>query len=103
VGPVLLIIENLENVQNEDQMISDHAMLHLLQTLLTNLREGRVLITGRSMRNELLVQETFPQCAQRDVTSCGELKGVLHSACVSLRQRDVSSPVKYKQGNEKGL
>ena len=71
VGPVLLIIENLENVQNEDQMISDHAMLHLLQTLRTNLREGRVLITGRSMRNELLVQETFPQCAQRDATSCG--------------------------------
>lgn len=57
VGPVLLIIDNLESMQNEDQMISDKALLYLLQTLLTNLHSGRVLITGRYMVKELLLQE----------------------------------------------
>ncbi len=57
VGPVLLIIDNLESVQNEDQMISDKGILYLLQALLTNLHSGRVLITGRYMVKELLLQE----------------------------------------------
>jgi tetratricopeptide (TPR) repeat protein len=57
VGPVLLVIDNLESVQDENQRISDKAFLYLLQKLLTNLRGGRVLITGRYMVKELLSQE----------------------------------------------
>ncbi len=59
VGPVLLIIENLENVQNDDQMINDQDFLYLLRACLTNLRGGRVLVTGRFMMKELLAQETL--------------------------------------------
>lgn len=59
VGPVLLIIENLENIQNDDQMISDQDFLYLLRAFLSDLQGGRVLVTGRFMMKELLGQETF--------------------------------------------
>ena len=58
-GPVLLVIDNLESVQNEDQMISDKDLLYLLQALLTNIHRGRVLITGRYMMKELPLQANF--------------------------------------------
>ena len=58
-GPVLLVIDNLESVQNDDQTISDESLLHLLQKLLTNLRGGRVLITGRHAVKDLLPQGKF--------------------------------------------
>src|SRR6266487_442072 len=59
MGPVLLIIENLENIQNDNQMISDQDFLYLLRAFLTNVQGGRVLVTGRFLIKELLVQETF--------------------------------------------
>jgi tetratricopeptide (TPR) repeat protein len=46
-GPFLLVIDNLESVQNEDQTLRDPELLFFLQKLLTNLRGGRVLVTGR--------------------------------------------------------
>nr|MBA2392635.1 CHAT domain-containing protein [Ktedonobacteraceae bacterium] len=46
-GPFLLVIDNLESVQNEDQTIRDPELLFLLQKVLTNLRGGRVIVTGR--------------------------------------------------------
>jgi len=59
VGPVLLIIENLENLQNDDQMISDQDFLYLLRAFLTHLQGGRVLVTGRFLMKELQGKETF--------------------------------------------
>jgi tetratricopeptide (TPR) repeat protein len=58
-GPSLLVIDNLEDVQNDDQTIRDRALLHLLQKLLTNLRGGRVLVTGRYAVKDLLPQGKF--------------------------------------------
>jgi tetratricopeptide (TPR) repeat protein len=58
-GPLLLVIDNLESVQGDDQTISDEALLYLLQKLLTNLRGGRVLITGRYAVKDLLPQGKF--------------------------------------------
>jgi tetratricopeptide (TPR) repeat protein len=58
-GPLLLIIDNLESMQNEDQTIRDEAFLHLLQKLLTNLRGGRVFMTGRYALPDLLPQGKF--------------------------------------------
>jgi len=59
VGSLLLIIDNLESVQNDDQMIRDKGLLYLLQAFLTNLRGGRVLVTGRYTVKELLLQENL--------------------------------------------
>jgi tetratricopeptide (TPR) repeat protein len=56
-GPVLLVIDNLESTQDEDQLISDKGLVYLLQQLLTNLCGGRVLVTGRSMMKDLVLQE----------------------------------------------
>ena len=53
-GPVLLMIDNLESVQNDDQTMRDEALLHLLQELLATLRGGRVLVTGRYAVKDLL-------------------------------------------------
>jgi tetratricopeptide (TPR) repeat protein len=58
-GPLLMVIDNLESVQNKDQTISDPTLLHLLQKLLTNLRSGRVLVTGRYAVKDLLPQGKF--------------------------------------------
>ena len=58
-GPLLLVIDNLESAQNDDQKIRDGGLLHLLQKLLTNLRGGRVLITGRYAVKDLLPQGKF--------------------------------------------
>lgn len=58
-GPVLLIIDNLESAQNEDLTISDNNLLYLLQKLLTNLRGGRVLLTGRNAVKDLLPHGKF--------------------------------------------
>ena len=52
-GPFLLVIDNLESVQNEDQTLHDPELLFFLQKLLTNLRGGRVIVTGRWMRTNL--------------------------------------------------
>src|SRR6266536_1547751 len=52
-GPFLLLIDNLESAQNDDHTLHDKPLLHLLQKLLTNLRGGRVLITGRYEVKEL--------------------------------------------------
>jgi tetratricopeptide (TPR) repeat protein len=57
-GPFLLIIDNLESVQ-EDQTLRDESLLQLLQKLLTNLRGGRVLITGRYAVKDLLPNGKF--------------------------------------------
>jgi len=59
VGPVLLVVDNLESVQAEDQTLRDAFLLHLLQKLLTNLRGGRVLITGRYAVKDLLPHGKF--------------------------------------------
>ena len=59
VGPVLLVVDNLESVQTEDQMLRDTSLLYLLQKLLTNLRGGRVLITGRYAVKDLLPHGKF--------------------------------------------
>ena len=58
-GPVLLVVDNLESVQTEDQTLRDASLLHLLQKLLTNLRGGRVLITGRYAVKNLLPTGKF--------------------------------------------
>ena len=59
VGPVLLVVDNLESAQHEDQTLRDASLLHLLQKLFTNLRGGRVLITGRYAVKDLLPQGKF--------------------------------------------
>src|SRR6266566_171099 len=59
VGSLLLVIDNLDSVQNDDHTISDKDLLHLLQKLLTDLRGGRVLITGRYAVKELLAPGNF--------------------------------------------
>lgn len=59
VGPVLLVIENLEHVQDDEQKISNKALHDLLQELLKNLRSGRVLIIGRYAVKELLPEGKF--------------------------------------------
>ena len=59
VGSLLLVIDNLDSVQNDDHTISDKDLLHLLQKLLTDLRGGRVLITGRYAVKELLAPGDF--------------------------------------------
>ncbi len=53
-GPVLLIVDNLESVQQDDQRLRDPDLLLLLQKLLTNLQGGRVLLTGRYAVQDLL-------------------------------------------------
>ena len=58
-GPFLLLVDNLESVQNEDRSLTDPSPLLLLQRLLTNLRTGRVLITGRYAVENLLPQGKF--------------------------------------------
>ena len=58
-GPFLLVVDNLESVQNEDQTLHDESLLQLLQKLLTNLRGGRVLITGRYAVKNLLPAGKF--------------------------------------------
>ncbi len=58
-GPFLLVVDNLESVQNEDQTLRDESLLQLLQKLLTNLRGGRVLITGRYAVKDLLPAGKF--------------------------------------------
>ncbi len=58
-GPFLLLVDNLESVQNEDRSLSDASLLLLLQRVLTNLRSGRVLITGRYAVEDLLPQGKF--------------------------------------------
>src|SRR5256886_9633263 len=52
-GPPLLVIDNLESVQNDHQTINDQALLHLLQKLLTNLRGGQAISTGRYAVDDL--------------------------------------------------
>ena len=59
VGPVLLVVDNLESVQTEDQTLRDAYLLYLLQKLLTNLHGGRVLITGRYAVKDLLPHGKF--------------------------------------------
>jgi tetratricopeptide (TPR) repeat protein len=58
-GPFLLIIDNLESVQQKDDTLADPDLLHLLQKLLTHLRGGRVLVTGRYSVEGLLPAGTF--------------------------------------------
>lgn len=58
-GPLLLVVDNLESVQLEDQTLRDASLLYLLQKLLTNLRSGRVLITGRYAVKDLLPHGKF--------------------------------------------
>ena len=58
-GPFLLLVDNLESVQNEGRSLSDPSLLVLLQRLLTNLRRGRVLITGRYAVENLLPMGKF--------------------------------------------
>jgi len=58
-GPFLLLVDNLESVQNEDQTLRDKGLLQLLQKLLTNLRGGRILITGRYAVKDLLPDGKF--------------------------------------------
>jgi tetratricopeptide (TPR) repeat protein len=53
-GPVLLIVDNLESVQQDDQRLRDPDLLLLLQKLLTNLQGGRLLLTGRYVVQDLL-------------------------------------------------
>ena len=57
-GPFLLVVDNLESVQ-ENQTLRDESLLQLLQKLLTNLRGGRVLITGRYAVKNLLPAGKF--------------------------------------------
>jgi tetratricopeptide (TPR) repeat protein len=58
-GPCLLVVDNLESVQQEDHTLTDADLLFLLQKLLTNLRSGRVLITGRYAVERLLPDGKF--------------------------------------------
>ncbi len=58
-GPFLLVVDNLESVQREDRTLADADLLELLQKLLTNLRGGRVLITGRYAVEGLLPDGKF--------------------------------------------
>jgi len=58
-GPFLLVVDNLESVQNDDQTLRDASLLYLLQKLVTNLRSGRVLITGRYAVKDLLPAGKF--------------------------------------------
>jgi tetratricopeptide (TPR) repeat protein len=58
-GPLLLIVDNLESVQYADRTLSDPALLSLVQQLLTNLSNGRVLITGRYRVEGLLPRGKF--------------------------------------------
>ena len=58
-GPLLLIIDNLESIQGEDRRIEDAHLLFLLQHLLTNVRRGRVLLTGRYTIEGLLPHGKF--------------------------------------------
>src|SRR5579859_3260780 len=58
-GPFLLVVDNLESVQHDDHTLRDALLLHLLQKLLTNLRGGRVLITGRYEVKGLLPDGKF--------------------------------------------
>jgi tetratricopeptide (TPR) repeat protein len=58
-GPVLLIVDNLESVQQDDQRLRDPDLLLLLQKLLTNLQGGRVLLTGRYAVQGLLPDGRF--------------------------------------------
>jgi tetratricopeptide (TPR) repeat protein len=58
-GSVLLIVDNLESVQQDDQRLRDPELLLLLQKLLTNLRGGRVLLTGRYAVKDLLPDGKF--------------------------------------------
>src|SRR5207248_10367587 len=65
VGPFLLLVDNLESVQNEDRTLSDASLLLLLHRLLTNLRNGRVLITGRFAVEGLLPDGKFAASLRR--------------------------------------
>ncbi|HEU4322911.1 MAG TPA: tetratricopeptide repeat protein [Roseiflexaceae bacterium] len=58
-GPFLVVIDNLETVQDEQRRISDPDLLTLLQTLLFELRGGRVLVTGRYGVAGLLPDDKF--------------------------------------------
>jgi tetratricopeptide (TPR) repeat protein len=57
--PFLVVIDKLESVQQEDRTLVDPDLLLLLQKLLTNLRGGRVLITGRYRVEDLLPESRF--------------------------------------------
>jgi tetratricopeptide (TPR) repeat protein len=59
VGPCIIIIDNLESAQREDRTAIDPSMLLLLQKLLTNLRGGRVMGTGRYVVEGLLPEGKF--------------------------------------------
>ena len=58
-GPFLLVVDNLETAQNDDHTLRDDNLLYFLQKLLTNLRRGHVLITGRYAVKDLLPQGKF--------------------------------------------
>ena len=60
VGPFLLLVDNLETVQREkDLTLTDPYLLLLLQTLMTNLQGGRLLIIGRYTVANLLPNGKF--------------------------------------------
>src|SRR6266571_2485940 len=58
-GPFLLLVDNLESVQRDDRTLADSSLLLFLQRLLTNLRTGRTLITGRYAVQDLLPHGKF--------------------------------------------
>jgi tetratricopeptide (TPR) repeat protein len=58
-GTFLLVVDNLESVQREDRTVTDPDLLLLLHKLLTNLRGGRVLVTGRFAVEGLLPDGKF--------------------------------------------
>jgi len=58
-GPFLLLVDNLESVQRDDRTLADSSLLLFLQRLLTNLRSGRTLITGRYVVKDLLPHGKF--------------------------------------------
>ena len=56
-GPFLLLIDSLESAQREDLKVVDTDLLLLLQSLQTDLHNGRVLVISRYHVNGLLVDK----------------------------------------------
>ncbi len=59
MGPVLLIVDNVESVQAEDRTLRDPDLRFFLQVCLRNLRGSRLLLTGRFPIADLLPEDRF--------------------------------------------
>ncbi len=58
-GPFLLVVDNVETLQGENRTLRDSDLARFLGRLLTNLRGGRVLVTGRYAVEGLLPDDKF--------------------------------------------